>query len=66
MTYLAERLGELRRHVDHLRELERLPRFRNVVMHEYVALDMDLVVAALRNPEPVDRFIRAAARMEQA
>jgi uncharacterized protein YutE (UPF0331/DUF86 family) len=29
-----------------IRQLERLPGFRNVVIHEYVALDMDRVVEA--------------------
>lgn len=31
--------------VEVVRALERLPGFRNVVVHEYVALDMDRVVA---------------------
>jgi uncharacterized protein YutE (UPF0331/DUF86 family) len=33
-----------------IRQLERLPGFRNVVIHEYVALDMDRVVEALILP----------------
>jgi uncharacterized protein YutE (UPF0331/DUF86 family) len=126
MTYLVERLAELRRHLEHLRELrprvegsatlERdlslhndvlfslltvcqlvidiagelsarqgdrfedytqavrnlarddrfdadlvealtpLPGFRNVVVHDYVALDLDRVVEALDQLEPVERF----------
>jgi uncharacterized protein YutE (UPF0331/DUF86 family) len=126
MTYLVERLSELRRHLDHLRvvaprapdraalerdlslhndvlfsllmiaqlvidiagelsarqghrfedytgairnlardprfppdlvlELERLPGFRNVVIHEYVILDLDRVVEALARLVPIERF----------
>ena len=33
--------------VDVVAELERIPGFRNVVIHEYVALDLDRVVDAL-------------------
>jgi uncharacterized protein YutE (UPF0331/DUF86 family) len=38
-----------------VQELERLPGFRNVVIHEYVALDMRRVVEALARLEPVER-----------
>jgi uncharacterized protein YutE (UPF0331/DUF86 family) len=128
MTYLVERLAELRRHLDHLRDLrprvagradlerdlslhndvlyslltvcqlvidvagelsarrgdrfedytqavrnlekdsrfapalvgklERLPGFRNVVIHEYVALDMDRVIEAMNELEPLEQFLR--------
>jgi len=136
MTYLVERLAELRRHVDHLRELaprvtsrvsierdlslhndvlfsllmvaqlvidiagelsarrgerfedyteairnlareprfpedlvqqlERIPGFRNIVIHEYVALDLDRVVEALHALEPVIRFIEIVRQIEGA
>jgi uncharacterized protein YutE (UPF0331/DUF86 family) len=39
-----------------VRQLETLPGFRNVIVHEYVGLDMDRVVAALRHLEPLERF----------
>lgn len=39
-----------------VRELERLPGFRNIIIHEYVALDMDRVVDALNRLEPVEEF----------
>jgi len=39
-----------------VRELERLPGFRNVVVHEYVALDMQRVVEALDELDAVERF----------
>jgi uncharacterized protein YutE (UPF0331/DUF86 family) len=42
-------------------ELAHLPGFRNVVVHEYLALDFDLVVAALNHLEPVETFLRAMA-----
>ena len=133
MTYLVERLAELRKHLDHLREirprvtgrrdlerdlslhndvlfslltvcqlvidlagdlaarrgdrfedyteavrslardarfsadlvwrLERLPGFRNVVIHEYVALDLDRVVEALDDLAPVEEFFEITRRL---
>src|SRR5437667_12484302 len=42
---------------DLVRELERLPGFRNVVIHEYVALDLDRVIEALDRLDPVERFL---------
>jgi uncharacterized protein YutE (UPF0331/DUF86 family) len=41
-----------------VRELERLPGFRNVVIHEYVALDMERVVEALDRLEPIEEMLR--------
>lgn len=40
---------------DLVRDLERLPGFRNVLIHEYVALDMNRVIEALDNLAPVQR-----------
>jgi uncharacterized protein YutE (UPF0331/DUF86 family) len=37
-------------------ELERLPGFRNVIAHEYVALDLDRVVEALDRLGPIQEF----------
>ena len=51
--------------VELVRELERLPGFRNVVIHEYVALDMDRVVDALDRLDPIDRFANIVATIEQ-
>ena len=135
MTYLVERLAELRRHLDHLREirprvssraalerdlslhndvlfsllticqlvidvagelsarrgdrfedyteavrnlgrddrfapelvaeLERLPGFRNVVIHEYVGLDLDRVVEALDRLAPIERFFEIVSDIEK-
>ena len=47
-----------------VRRLERLPGFRNVLIHEYVALDMDRVVEALDDLDPVERFIAVVRAME--
>ena len=136
MTYLVERLAELRRHLDHLRVLEPrvdgpeslqrdlslhndvlfsllimaqrvidisgelaarrgqrfedyteavrslsayekfspdlvdrlslLPGFRDVLIHEYVALDYEQVVRAIRDLEPPAEFVRRAAALEQS
>ncbi|OFV90170.1 MAG: hypothetical protein A3H95_14060 [Acidobacteria bacterium RIFCSPLOWO2_02_FULL_64_15] len=49
---------------DLVRELERLPGFRNVVVHEYVALDLDRVVDAIRRLDAISRFLEIVARME--
>ncbi len=38
-------------------ELERLPGFRNVVVHEYVALSLARVVEALDRLAPIERFL---------
>ena len=47
-----------------MRVLERLPGFRNVLVHEYVSLDMDRVVEALDHLEPIDGFIEIVASIE--
>jgi uncharacterized protein YutE (UPF0331/DUF86 family) len=47
-------------------QLERLPGFRNVLIHEYVALDMERVIEALAELEPVERFLAIVARLESA
>jgi uncharacterized protein YutE (UPF0331/DUF86 family) len=136
MTYLVERLAELRRHVDHLRELrprvpdryalerdlslhndvlfsllmvsqlvidiagelaarrgdrfedyteavqhlarnpafpadlvaelEPIPGFRNVIIHEYVSLDLNRVVEAFDRLEPIERFMETIRDIESA
>jgi uncharacterized protein YutE (UPF0331/DUF86 family) len=40
-----------------VRELEKLPAFRNVLVHEYVALDFNKVVDALNQLEPIEEFV---------
>jgi uncharacterized protein YutE (UPF0331/DUF86 family) len=49
---------------DLVRQLEPLAGFRNVVIHEYVALNLDRVVEALGRLDPIDRFIRIVAGIE--
>jgi len=46
-----------------VRQLEVLPGFRNVLVHEYVGLDMDRVVTALRQLDPVERFTEIVRKM---
>jgi len=41
-----------------------VPGFRNVVIHEYVALDLDRVVDALQRLDPIDRFIAIVCDIE--
>lgn len=43
--------------------LERLPGFRNVLVHEYVSLDMRRVVDALNQLGPVERFAEIVAAL---
>lgn len=65
----TEAVRNLARHEDFpadvVSELERLPGFRNVVIHEYVALDLDRVVEAVNRLVPVERFLEIVARRAQ-
>jgi len=47
-----------------VRELERVPGFRNVVIHDYVALNLDRVVEALERLEAIDEFIAIVKSMQ--
>ena len=49
---------------DLVRELERLPGFRNVLIHEYVALDLNRVVDALSRLGPVEQFLKIVSTIE--
>jgi uncharacterized protein YutE (UPF0331/DUF86 family) len=51
---------------DLVRELERIPGFRNIVIHEYVALDLARVVEALRRLDPIDQFIAIVSEIERS
>jgi uncharacterized protein YutE (UPF0331/DUF86 family) len=44
--------------------LERLPGFRNVIVHEYVELDLERAVSALNELQPVDEFLELTAKLE--
>ena len=41
-----------------VRALERLPGFRNILIHEYVAFDLERAVDALGELEHVEQFVR--------
>lgn len=45
-------------------QLEGLPGFRNVLIHEYVALDYGRVLEALRNLDAIERFARIVGALE--
>src|SRR5205807_1790495 len=47
-----------------VRALEPLPGFRNVLLHEYVALDLQRAVEALDRLEPVERFLAIVQRLD--
>lgn len=49
---------------DLVEQLEPLPGFRNVVIHEYVALDLRRAVEALDRLEPVERFLEVVRSIE--
>jgi uncharacterized protein YutE (UPF0331/DUF86 family) len=49
-----------------VRQLERLPGFRNVVIHGYVTLDLERVIEAVDNLEPVEEFAEIVRRLESA
>jgi uncharacterized protein YutE (UPF0331/DUF86 family) len=42
------------------------PGFRNVLIHEYVALDLDRAIEALGRLEIVQGFVRTVARLVEA
>jgi len=44
-----------------IQTLERLPGFRNVIVHEYVALDYERVIDALDHLGPIEKFARIVA-----
>lgn len=46
------------------RDLEKLPGFRNVLIHEYVTLDYALVIDALDRLGAVEEFAEAVRRLE--
>lgn len=48
-----------------VRELEPLPGFRNVLLHEYVALDLGRAVEALRRLEPIEVFAGIVREIER-
>jgi uncharacterized protein YutE (UPF0331/DUF86 family) len=48
---------------DLVQALEPLPGFRNVLVHDYVGLDLDRVVEALQSLEPVERFYAVIHRI---
>jgi uncharacterized protein YutE (UPF0331/DUF86 family) len=48
-----------------VRQLERLPGFRNVLVHDYVTLDLVRVVEAMDQLAPVEQFLDVVRRMEQ-
>lgn len=51
---------------DLVRQLEPLPGFRNILIHEYVELDLDRVVSALDQLGAVEDFFEIVRRFESA
>ena len=48
---------------DLVRALERLPGFRNILVHEYVAFDLQRAVDALDELGPIDQFLSIVAEI---
>lgn len=44
--------------------LELLPGFRNVVVHEYITLNLERAVEALQRLDPIERFIEIVSAIE--
>jgi uncharacterized protein YutE (UPF0331/DUF86 family) len=44
-------------------QLEKLPGFRNVLIHEYVGIDLDRAVTALDELDPVESFVAVVVKM---
>jgi uncharacterized protein YutE (UPF0331/DUF86 family) len=44
-------------------KLARLPGFRNVIVYEYVALDLDRVIEALDDVEPIEEFLEIVGEL---
>jgi uncharacterized protein YutE (UPF0331/DUF86 family) len=51
---------------DLVAELEPIPGFRNVIIHEYVSLDLNRVVEAFDRLEPIERFMETIRDIESA
>ena len=47
-----------------IEQLARLPGFRNVLIHEYITLDMERVVVALNELEPIEEFLQTVIGIE--
>ena len=51
---------------DLVKQLERIPGFRNVLVHEYVAIDLERVVEAVAELEPIERFAAIVREIESS
>lgn len=58
--------GDSRFPPDLVHELERLPGFRNVLIHEYVVLDLERAVDALGRLGPLRQFLDIVRTIESA
>lgn len=63
-TLAVRNLARLGFAEDLVDSLARLPGFRNVLVHEYVGLDLDRAVRALDELEPVRRFAAQVSERE--
>lgn len=63
-TVAVRNLAQLGVPADVVEGLVPLPGFRNVLLHDYVGLDLDRAVAAMQRLEPVESFIAHVAALE--
>jgi uncharacterized protein YutE (UPF0331/DUF86 family) len=62
-TEAVRNLGRDPRFSPLVTDLAVLPGFRNVLVHEYVTLDLDRVVQALDGLAPIENFLRVAGEV---
>ena len=62
-TAVRNLVGDEARGTDTVADLERLPGFRNVLVREYVALDLERAVEAMDQLGPVEELIQAVRRL---
>ena len=63
-THAVRNLASVGYPTDLVERLARLPGFRNVLLHEYIALDLEIAIRALDDLEPIERFVRLVADAE--
>ena len=60
-TEAVRNLGREPRFSPLVKDLAALPGFRNVLVHEYVTLDLERVMQALDRLDPIEEFLRIAS-----
>jgi uncharacterized protein YutE (UPF0331/DUF86 family) len=64
-TTAVRNLSRLGFPADVVSDLSLLPGFRNVLVHEYVGIDYNLVMKALDSLDPIEVFLRLALQKSE-